>query len=172
MINEREDCDDGNLEAGDGCDSECKIEANYICSGTPSVCVEDINENRCQEVIMASSGTYMGDTRGCTSDYISISGGCGNQNSVAGPDQSYLINVPANKVLKANIATVQESGFNIPKLWLAVDAEQAADTCVQQNSEELFWLNGSTADQQVMLNVDGVSINDQGVYRLNIDFSC
>ena len=27
------ECDDNNLENGDGCSSECKIEDNFICSG-------------------------------------------------------------------------------------------------------------------------------------------
>jgi len=39
-----EQCDDGNLLSGDGCDCKCKIEAGFTCSGgtttTPSTCVE------------------------------------------------------------------------------------------------------------------------------------
>jgi len=34
-----EQCDDGDLDNGDGCSSTCQIEAGYICTlGTPDVC--------------------------------------------------------------------------------------------------------------------------------------
>ncbi|USN56145.1 MAG: hypothetical protein H6765_08280 [Candidatus Peribacteria bacterium] len=33
-----EECDDGNSIDGDGCDSSCNIEPNYLCSGEPSIC--------------------------------------------------------------------------------------------------------------------------------------
>ncbi len=33
-----ETCDDGNLAAGDGCDSSCIQEAGFLCAGEPSVC--------------------------------------------------------------------------------------------------------------------------------------
>lgn len=33
-----ETCDDGNTENGDGCNSTCGLEANWSCSGEPSVC--------------------------------------------------------------------------------------------------------------------------------------
>lgn len=37
-INTGETCDDGNNMASDGCSSSCMVEANYECSGVPSVC--------------------------------------------------------------------------------------------------------------------------------------
>eukprot|EP01022_Parablepharisma_sp_SALTPOND_P013163 TRINITY_DN173_c2_g1_i5.p1 TRINITY_DN173_c2_g1~~TRINITY_DN173_c2_g1_i5.p1 ORF type:complete len:100 (-),score=2.11 TRINITY_DN173_c2_g1_i5:27-326(-) len=34
-----EQCDDGNTNSGDGCDSSCNVESGYICSGErPDVC--------------------------------------------------------------------------------------------------------------------------------------
>ena len=36
--NAGEQCDDGNLIDGDGCNSSCQIETGYSCSGSPSVC--------------------------------------------------------------------------------------------------------------------------------------
>lgn len=33
-----EECDDGNLDPGDGCDGSCLIETGWGCSGNPSVC--------------------------------------------------------------------------------------------------------------------------------------
>jgi two-component system OmpR family response regulator len=35
-----EECDDGNNNSGDGCDSACLVEDGYQCSGEPSVCEE------------------------------------------------------------------------------------------------------------------------------------
>lgn len=36
------ECDDGNVENGDGCDEQCHVEANFSClygdSSTPSIC--------------------------------------------------------------------------------------------------------------------------------------
>jgi cysteine-rich repeat protein len=34
-----ESCDDGNAISGDGCSTACGVEAGFLCSGTPSVCV-------------------------------------------------------------------------------------------------------------------------------------
>lgn len=36
-----EECDDGDTSGGDGCDSNCEIEAGYSCVGEPSVCTAD-----------------------------------------------------------------------------------------------------------------------------------
>ena len=37
-----EDCDDGNLIEGDGCDANCTVEQHYVCNNgtpfTPSIC--------------------------------------------------------------------------------------------------------------------------------------
>ncbi len=38
MIQTGEDCDQGNVDAGDGCSSLCKIETGWNCTGTPSDC--------------------------------------------------------------------------------------------------------------------------------------
>lgn len=38
LIDADEACDDGNTQAGDGCDSACLIEAGWQCVGQPSVC--------------------------------------------------------------------------------------------------------------------------------------
>ena len=35
-----EECDDGNKDNGDGCDEYCKVEDNWECSGSPSVCTQ------------------------------------------------------------------------------------------------------------------------------------
>ncbi len=38
VVNNDEDCDDGNAVAGDGCSPSCKVEAGFSCAGSPSAC--------------------------------------------------------------------------------------------------------------------------------------
>src|SRR5262249_8537723 len=38
LIESGEECDDGNLAVGDGCNSSCAVEPGFICTGQPSVC--------------------------------------------------------------------------------------------------------------------------------------
>ncbi len=33
-----EQCDDGNISNGDGCNASCNVEAGYTCTGSPSIC--------------------------------------------------------------------------------------------------------------------------------------
>ncbi len=59
-----EQCDDGALEAGDGCDSTCKLEVGFKCTGEPSQC----EATECGDGIV--EGTEMcepGLDQGCTS---------------------------------------------------------------------------------------------------------
>jgi cysteine-rich repeat protein len=39
LIKGGEECDDANGAGSDGCSALCAVEANYTCSGAPSVCV-------------------------------------------------------------------------------------------------------------------------------------
>ena len=39
VLTSSETCDDGGTAAGDGCSATCQIEAGWICSGAPSVCL-------------------------------------------------------------------------------------------------------------------------------------
>ncbi len=38
VIEEGEECDDGNTEDNDGCDSACRVEVGWLCEGEPSIC--------------------------------------------------------------------------------------------------------------------------------------
>jgi cysteine-rich repeat protein len=40
VIEGTEECDDGGLTPGDGCDSSCEIESGWTCWREPSVCTE------------------------------------------------------------------------------------------------------------------------------------
>jgi fibro-slime domain-containing protein len=60
-----EQCDDGALETGDGCDVTCKLELGFKCSGAPSIC----DATLCGDGIV--EGTEMcepGIDEGCTSN--------------------------------------------------------------------------------------------------------
>ena len=38
IVEPAEECDDGNLDVGDGCDDLCLVEAGFVCDGEPSSC--------------------------------------------------------------------------------------------------------------------------------------
>jgi cysteine-rich repeat protein len=40
VVDDDENCDDGDDVPGDGCDDECQIESGFECAGEPSVCTE------------------------------------------------------------------------------------------------------------------------------------
>src|SRR5690606_14555684 len=44
-----EQCDDNNTTADDGCSDRCRIEANTICEGEPSVCRDTVCGNKIKE---------------------------------------------------------------------------------------------------------------------------
>ncbi|MBK9035203.1 MAG: DUF4215 domain-containing protein [Myxococcales bacterium] len=60
-----ETCDDDNIASGDGCSATCQVEPNYLCSGTPSVCVPVI----CGDGIIAGTET-------CDDGNTTASDGC------------------------------------------------------------------------------------------------
>ncbi len=41
VVGTGEACDDGDTDSGDGCSSACAVEAGWLCTGAPSVCVRD-----------------------------------------------------------------------------------------------------------------------------------
>lgn len=55
-----EDCDDGNLAAGDGCDARCTIEPCFVCRATPSACTPDgldaDGDGACDEIDSCPTG--------------------------------------------------------------------------------------------------------------------
>ncbi|CAN0553403.1 unnamed protein product, partial [Laminaria digitata] len=43
LVRGDEGCDDGARSPRDGCDSQCRVERGYQCSGEPSVCTEGVD---------------------------------------------------------------------------------------------------------------------------------
>jgi len=166
QLDQGEACDDGNSSDGDGCSASCAVEEGYRCTGAPSDCFAQ-ESGDCPEGIPLGVGSYEGDTRACDSSYPSISGGCGNQNTLAGPDQSFRVTIPPLTALRATLNR-PESGSSPSQVWLALDPEQPSDSCVQRSSERVYWLNGSEQAREVLLVVDGVSFDDMGPYTLEL----
>lgn len=44
-----EECDDGNVTPGDGCDASCEVEACFSCTGSPSTCAPLTNGVSCDD---------------------------------------------------------------------------------------------------------------------------
>jgi cysteine-rich repeat protein len=59
------ECDDENLDDGDGCDSECRVEECYTCTGQPSVCSPSADSAPCD------------DRNDCTTGETCTAGTCG-----------------------------------------------------------------------------------------------
>jgi cysteine-rich repeat protein len=51
-----ETCDDNNVDIGDGCNALCAVESGYTCTGTPSTCTTDGNNNGGGDNTCASPG--------------------------------------------------------------------------------------------------------------------
>ena len=59
-----EECDDGGVTPGDGCDAACQIESGYDCTGAPSVCAE-----------VCGDGLIVG-AEGCDDGGVTAGDGC------------------------------------------------------------------------------------------------
>ncbi len=63
-INDDEDCDDLNQQSGDGCSDVCQLEDEFVCTGEPSVCAPDCNDNGIDDAIDIGSTSTDCDTNG------------------------------------------------------------------------------------------------------------
>ena len=57
------ECDDGNLENGDGCSSLCTVEIGWSCSGgseiTPDICVDSSTPTATVKDILSNNSFYL-----------------------------------------------------------------------------------------------------------------
>lgn len=72
-----EQCDDGNEQDGDGCNSQCRIEELFTCTGTPSLC---------SPVVCGDGQMYSGNTLNSEGRVIPIPGNeqCDDGNATSG----------------------------------------------------------------------------------------
>ena len=169
-LNPDEGCDDGNTDGNDGCSPTCDVEFDYSCEGEPSVCTEESPVTDCPNMRPIGAGSFIGDTRLCTEEYPTVSGGCGNESATLGPDQSYLVTVPADHIITARLDDIGNPNYNVPKVWLSMDSQNPTDHCVQLNGEQVTWHNGSASPREVLLVVDGGAPTAAGSYTLNVSF--
>jgi len=95
VLDDGEECDDGNAENGDGCDPECRVEQGWQCTGEPSDCEEtcgdgikeeweecdgeDLGGNTCETLGEGFKGGELRCTDECTYEtYWCISPSCGD----------------------------------------------------------------------------------------------
>lgn len=84
-----EQCDDGNMQSGDGCDAQCEIEPCFVCSGEPSLCTTGPAGAACDDgdpcttsacdgggMCVAGGPVDCDDSRGCTLDPCDALLGC------------------------------------------------------------------------------------------------
>lgn len=84
-----EQCDDGNMQSGDGCDAQCQVEPCFLCSGEPSACMTAPAGAACDEgdpcttsacdgggMCVAGGPVDCDDGRGCTLDSCDALSGC------------------------------------------------------------------------------------------------
>jgi cysteine-rich repeat protein len=57
ILENAEQCDDGNLASTDGCSASCEIEAGYSCTGSPSTCVA-LPAATCTDPILVTSTPF------------------------------------------------------------------------------------------------------------------
>jgi len=62
VIEGSETCDDTNVVAGDGCSDVCVLEAGWVCTGSPTVCVPTCAPLAAARVLNCASGMVSGDT--------------------------------------------------------------------------------------------------------------
>jgi cysteine-rich repeat protein len=88
LVDPGEECDDGNLIPGDGCDPLCHIEPCATCTGSPSVCTPTAGGHVCDngdpctmhacenDVCVATGPTNCDDGNPCTLDSCEAPSGC------------------------------------------------------------------------------------------------
>ena len=163
-----EECDDGATNNGDGCSSTCKIEMGYVCFDEPSNCTGAMGQT-CADAVPIEVGMTEGSTAGFEDTYTALSGACGNEEMVSGPDRVYRIAVPPHQILEASVDSLEEQ-YEYPRLWLASECPDLSNSCQQKAAENLRWHNGSDEVRIVYLVVDGWYPDNEGSFRLNTEF--
>ena len=154
-----EECDDGNLDNGDGCDEFCAVEP------PPDVCAAPEAINGPYPV------TVSGDTTGQRPTFTNVCGGTSN-----GADYAYVVNVPTGATLTASIPTAD---YDVVVNLLA--ACDPSSTCFARNDsgggsggDSATYTNDSGADLDVYVIISGYyseasSNAHNGTYDLEVD---
>jgi cysteine-rich repeat protein len=137
------ECFDGNSTNGDGCDSECRIEPCYTCSGDPSVCSP------------LPDGSACDDQMACTTGKMCAAAVCSGGNPVPPP----CIDMTGGWLMRFDFP--EDPGFPIPS-----DAEYPLGFTQRNGDLETGSMRGSINTASGYFALDDVSGNSCGSNRL------
>jgi predicted ribosomally synthesized peptide with SipW-like signal peptide len=150
-----EECDDANVNPGDGCGSSCYIEPGWQCAGEPSVCTP-LGETICDDLIDNDGDTLIdcGDPD-CTNDPVCQSE-CGdgicdpNENSENCADDCPAYNVWINEIHYDNVGADINDGVEV-----------AGPAGTDLTGWSVVFYNGSGGAVYYTLNLSGTIDNEQ-----------
>jgi cysteine-rich repeat protein len=178
-----ETCDDGNTTAMDGCNSVCSTEANYTCTGMPSVCTPGGGAGTCAAPTTVALtamntdlvGNAMGDTTNATNGVAEAD--CDGFPAGGGKDQIYKFTT--TDVRDVLIILTPDADFDggIRMMTTACDVsteivdqigldDGCSDLGAGGEQEGLAYVNLPAGTYYV--SVDGYTDTDMGPYSLDI----
>ncbi len=110
VVSADEDCDDGNLIAGDGCDEACQTEPGFRCYGDPSTCVSDV------DVLFVDCGVVCGGAGSLADPFCTIQEAV---NNAASGDLIWLLPSTCNEDVTVDAADVSIAG-DVGAHWVGV----------------------------------------------------
>lgn len=139
-----EQCDDGNLESGDGCSSDCNIEYDVYC----------------QQATELSLGTTAGDTT--TSPSIANGPGCG------GRENMYVFTPEQDGVLTIVLDSVADLTLAVSSVCDAATLQSGS--CLNEQPAGVPEVEALlvSAGQPLFVRVDGATSTDAGEYSLQL----
>jgi cysteine-rich repeat protein len=180
-----ETCDDGNTAAMDGCNSACSTEADYTCTGMPSVCTPGGGGGTCAApttialTAMGADlvGTAMGDTTNATNGVPEAA--CDGDVAGGGKDQIYkftttdvrdvLIVLTPGDDFDAGIRMMSGACDTSTELIDQIGDDGCSDYAGPGGGEALGYVNLPAGTYYV--SVDGWTDTDAGPYQLDITAS-
>ena len=125
-----ESCDDGNLEAGDGCSGQCEIEPGYRCFHTPSLCYAEGSGRRCDVAIPLEPGRQY---QGAFFDYRRYWEEGGLYPFSVRESEHYFVN---GVHFKLTLAAYSKLSLNVDS---TVDIELSEYDDCPRDKDEIFW---------------------------------
>jgi cysteine-rich repeat protein len=178
-----ETCDDGNTTAMDGCNTLCATEANYTCTGMPSVCTPGSGGGTCAapSVITLTAmgtdltGTAMGDTTNATNGLPEAD--CDGDVAGGGKDQMYKFTTTDVRDVIVVLSPGPDFDGGIRVMSASCDTtteivdqigmdDGCSDLGVGGEQEGLAYVNLPAGTYYV--SVDGYTDTDAGPYQLDI----
>ena len=167
VIEGAEECDDGNIEIGDGCGSDCAQELGYLCVGEPSSCLREGAGETCDDAIPITPGSYTFDTSEYENDYDSYRGDCGTTStSGTGPDMVFQIEVPPHTFFGAMMNDIGGDEY----FAISSDCADIVNSCLALDDEPglVQWRNDTDDAATIFIIADGYGGTSASEYTLDI----